>query len=65
MNSITQSLPKMVTIKELAQQTGISEYAIRKLCATNQITYIKSGTKFLINYDRFVDYLNGEPQRVI
>lgn len=54
-----QPVPHMYTIKKLAQTTHISEYCIRKLCTTNQITYIKAGTKFLINFDRFIDYLNG------
>ena len=49
----------MVTIKELALETGVSEHYIRKLCKTNQIKYIKTGVKYLINYERFLDYLNG------
>lgn len=60
MNNLQSLVPNMVTVKELARLTHISEYAIRRLCATKQITYIKAGTKFLINYDRFIDYLNGK-----
>lgn len=51
--------PQMLTIRELAEKTGISESHIRKLCKTKAITYIKAGVKYLINYDRFIDYLNG------
>lgn len=51
--------PQMLTIRELAECTKLSESYIRKLCKTDKITYIKSGVKYLINYDRFIDYLNG------
>lgn len=54
------NVPKMVTVKELVELTGISEYNIRRLCKQNVITFIKSGRKVLINYDRFLDYLNGK-----
>lgn len=52
--------PKMVTVNELARRTNVSAYGIRKLVRENKITYFKSGTKVLINYDRFIDFLNGE-----
>lgn len=45
--------PEMVTIKTAAERTGLSYDAIRK------IIYIKAGSKFLINFGKFVDYLNG------
>lgn len=59
MDNILPTAPRMVTIKELSRLTSISEYAIRRLCLTKQIVFIKSGTKYLINYDRFIDYLNS------
>ena len=52
-------IPQMLTIRELAERTGLSESHIRKLCKTNKIKYIRAGVKYLINYDRFIDYLNG------
>lgn len=54
-------IPKMVTIKEAAITTGLAEYHIRQLCIKNQITAVKTGKKYLINLDRFVDYLNAPP----
>lgn len=59
LHNVKPSAIHMVTIKELALETGVSEHHIRKLCKTNQIQYIKSGVKYLINYERFMDYLNG------
>lgn len=54
-------IPKMVTIKEAAKATGLAEYHIRQLCINNEITAVKTGKKYLINLDRFVDYLNTPP----
>lgn len=56
----TKVIPQMKTIQEVANITGISYHRIRLLCLNNEIQYIKAGNKFLINLDRFIDYLNGE-----
>lgn len=55
-----ETAPDMVTVRELANRTGLSENHIRKLCKTDKIKYIRAGVKYLINYDRFIDYLNGK-----
>lgn len=52
-------LPKMKTIKEISKLSGLSYYYIRNLCLNNQIVYVRAGNKFLINYDRFAEFLNG------
>ncbi len=51
-------IPTMLTIKELAECTKLSYSYIRKLCIENKIVYIKSGTKYLVNYNRFIEFLN-------
>ena len=51
--------PRMVTIKELATLTGMSEYFIRRLCKEDKIIHFTTGVKILINYDRFIEFLNG------
>lgn len=58
--TVKRSVPRMATIQEVAKKTGISEYAIRKLIKRNEIIYVKSGVKYLVNFDRFLDYLNGQ-----
>lgn len=55
-------VPTMLTIKEVSKQTGLSYDYIRKLCLTKQITFVKAGCKFLINMEKFIDFLNGEDQ---
>ena len=52
-------LPQMKTIKEMVELTGLPYTFFRGLCVQNKIVYIKTGKKYLINYDRFVDYLNS------
>lgn len=50
----------MLGIKEISSITGMSEHQVRLLCKTNKIIHIRAGTKYLINYERFLDYLNGK-----
>lgn len=59
MNLTTSLIPHMVTISEAEQATGVSAYTVRRLVKQNKIIYIKSGTKYLVNLDRFIEYLNG------
>lgn len=52
--------PRMLTIKQTAEETNLSYGFIRNLCLQNKIVFIKTGNKYLINMDKFIDYLNGE-----
>jgi len=58
--SQSPSAVHMKTIKETSSLTGVSEHHIRLLCKGNKIKYIRAGSKYLVNYERFLDYLNGE-----
>ena len=58
MDNIVSIAPRMVTIKKLSEQTGISEFHIRRLIKSNRIKYIRTGTNYLVNFDKFVEYLN-------
>ena len=52
-------VPQMMPIREVAERVGMSYYFIRQLCLQDKIIYVKAGNKYLINFDRFIDYLNG------
>ena len=54
----TSALPKMLTIRETAQVTGLHEYFVRQLVKQNRVTYVKAGCKTFINLDRLVEFLN-------
>ena len=56
----TKPLPKMMTIKELSEVTGFAYHHIRNLCLKNKIVHVKAGSKYLINYDKFLEYLGGK-----
>lgn len=53
-------IPRMATIQWLSEETGVSYYAIRKLCLERKIVFIRSGKKYLVNVEKFMAYLNGE-----
>ena len=46
-------------IKREDKDTAITRYFVRQLCIENKIVHIKAGQKYLINYDKFVDFLNN------
>ena len=58
-NCAASKIPEMLTIRETANRTGVSYDAIRKLCLQNKIVYIRAGKKFLVNFDKFCEYLNA------
>lgn len=51
--------PTMVPIRKAAELSGCSYEFIRKLCLNKQIVFVKAGTKYLINWEKFCDFLNG------
>lgn len=66
MAEIINICPRMMTIEQLIdtvkqadENTAITRYFVRQLCKENKIVHIKAGQKYLINYDKFVDFLNN------
>ena len=58
-----RALPTMLTIEELSEMTGFSKYYIRKLCIAKKIVHVYTGRRYLINYDKFIDFLNAGDER--
>ncbi|MBR2761872.1 MAG: helix-turn-helix domain-containing protein [Solobacterium sp.] len=58
-----EKVPTMLTIRETAERTGLSYGIVRRLCLRREIVTVKSGRKTYVNFDRFVDYLNGERKK--
>ena len=56
-------IPEMVTINECSKRTGVSYDWIRKLCLQGRIVHIRAGNKYLINFGKFVAYLNTGDQK--
>lgn len=56
-------LPIMMSLREAAIQTGLSYDTLRRLCVNGRIAHMRVGTrggKFLVNYDRLVEFLSKE-----
>ena len=58
------NIPTMLPIREVAKRTGLSYYFLRKGCLSGEIVHIRCGDKFLINFDKLIERLNGEETRV-
>jgi hypothetical protein len=62
------ALARMRTAQQIYDQlhtedpnSSISLWYIRSLAKQGKIPVVKAGCKYLINYDKFIDYLNSEP----
>jgi len=52
------TIPRMRTIQQTANESGFTYRNIMNLCKQNKIVYVKTGTKYLVNLDKFIGYLN-------
>lgn len=52
------AIPVMLTIAQAADKTGLSYDFVRTLCLQKKIVFIKAGSKYLINQEKLVDFLN-------
>jgi len=50
----------LVEIKTLDSNSCVTENFIRLLCKSGQVNHFKSNSKFLVNLDDLLRYLNGE-----
>lgn len=57
---IPEMIPEMIGLKEAARRTGLSYGFLRRLCLSGQIVHVRAGSKFLINWQKLCDFLNGE-----
>jgi len=51
-------IPTMLSIRETAERTGLSMTYIRHLCWDKKIPFIKTGCKYLVNFEKFIEFLN-------
>lgn len=52
------AVPKMVSLAEASKESGLSYDYLRKLCLQNKIVYVRAGVKYLINWDKLIEFLN-------
>ena len=58
-----EKVPTMLTIRETAERVGLSYGIVRRMALRGEIVTVKSGRKTFVNFDRFIDYLNGRSGR--
>lgn len=51
-------IPHMETIKRTAKLFGLAEYFVRQKVLSGEIVAVKAGRKYLVNVDKFAEYLN-------
>lgn len=53
-------MPTMVTINKAAEMTGVTYSALRRWIKSGTFTYyVMAGSKYLINLERLVEFLNA------
>ena len=52
-------IPRMVTRKATGKLFGLPEHVIRQKVISGEIVSVKAGCKYLVNVDRFAEYLNS------
>lgn len=53
-----KTIPHMETIKTTAKLFGLAEHFVRQLVVSGEIVAVKAGCKYLVNIDKFIEYLN-------
>ena len=61
------AVPHMVSLKEAAQLTGLSELFLRRGFRADELVGVRCGTssggKILLNFDKLIDYLNNHTEQ--
>lgn len=62
---MTGQYPIMISLRDAVEFSGLSYDRLRKMCLTNQLVHMRSGSKFLINRCKLLEYLEkGEQEDV-
>lgn len=52
-------MPTMVTLNKAAELTGVTYSTLRRWIKSGDfVYYVKSGSKYLLNLERLIDFLN-------
>ena len=61
-NVATIQFPVMLPIQAISDKSGIPYKTIWQWCKENKIVHRKTGNKYLINVDKFIEFLNTSEQ---
>lgn len=52
-------IPQMETIKKTAEIFGVPVHFVRQKVNSGEVVAVRAGRRFLVNVDRFAEYLNS------
>lgn len=52
-------VPRMATIIEAAEITGLAKHYVRQLALQNKVSHVRAGKKILINVEKLIEFLNA------
>lgn len=52
-------IPRMETIKRTAEIFGLPVHFVREKVNSGEVVAVRAGNKYLVNVDKFAEYLNG------
>lgn len=55
----TLIIPRMETIKKTAEIFGLPVHFVRCKVASGEVVAVRAGKRFLVNVDKFAEYLNS------
>lgn len=55
---VSRTVPRMETIKITAKIHGLPEHLVRQKVLSGEVVAIKAGRRYLVNVDKFTEYLN-------
>lgn len=58
MNENNIAVPRMRTIKQTAELFGLPVHFVREKVSAGEVVAVRAGRRFLVNIDRFAEYLN-------
>lgn len=65
--TVNRTVPRMVSLKEAARLTGLSELFLRRGFRAGELVGVRCGTssggKILLNFDKLIDYLNSHTEQ--
>lgn len=56
-----RKVKEIMTVKEFAVNSGLTESSVRKLIQVERLYYMKIGSRYYINYPKSMDFLMSNP----
>lgn len=60
MDDVHISIPTMRTINETAKIFNLPPHFVRQKVLAGEVVAVRAGKKFLVNIEKFTEFLNGE-----